>query len=291
VEPSEVNVDVRDELTIRPLKCSHCGAELPVMGQLVTFRCPSCFNYWVLAKDGIEPIFVYRAVPPDADGQADARNELMLPFWVAEIDGADLRQQVDAAVRELKETTQKILTTEIQTDEPSEPILTIAGRRSDLPDPGLARAHFLAEASGVKKLPSSSEINYLASRLESMGNLKIYVPAFRSPNTYAYLKVGRLLTRLQPACRLVRSDGDGRPILCALQADEAIALIDFIFFATLPDSIQSNGDLLEKIRLRPAKPPRLVEFPFRPRGASLVSIIGGFWISGRLVEQVGSLVE
>ena len=284
-------VDMRDDLNIRPLKCGHCGTELPVMGQLITFRCPSCLNYWVLARDRLEPIFVYRAVPEDADRGQDARDELMLPFWVVEVDGRDLRKQVDGAILELKDATQKILTTEIQSDEPVEELLTIGVPRDELPDPGLARARFLGEASSVKKLPSSSEVNYLVNRLESMESLRIYVPAFRSPNTYAYLKVGRLLTKLQPSFRLVRSEGDGRPILCALQAEEGVALIDFIFIATLPASIQSNGDFLEKIRLTPARPPRLVEFPFKPRGASLVSIIGGFWISGRLVEQVGSLVE
>jgi hypothetical protein len=260
------------------------------MGQLVTFRCPACHNYWVLATDGLEPIFVYRAVPDDADAQATVGEELMLPFWLAEIDGAELCSRIEGALRELRDTTQKILTTEIPALEPAEALLAIAPRRDDLPDEGLARARFLGEASGVRKLPPSSEIGYLVHRLESMGKLNVYVPAFRSPNTYAYLKVGRLLTRLQPSFRIVRSDGDGRPILCALQADEALALVDFIFLATLPASIQTSGDFLEKIHLEPTKPPRLVEFPFRQRGASLVSTIGGFWISGRLVDNVGSLL-
>lgn len=223
-----------EELNIKPLRCRHCGEELPVMGQLVTFRCPSCLNYWVLAEEGLEPIFVYRAVPEDAEGAPGAGDELLLPFWTLEVDGADVRRQIDTAA------------------------------------PGLAG---------------------LVGWIEAGDSLNIYVPAFRSPNTYAYLKVGRLLTRLQPSFRLVRSEGDGRPILCALRADEAVALVDFIFFATLPESIQRTGEALEKVRLRPARPPRLIEFPFKARGASLVSVIGGFWISGRLVEAAASLVE
>ncbi len=223
-----------DALNIKPLRCRHCGAELPVMGQLVTFRCPSCQNYWVLGEEGLEPIFVFRAMPDGAGEPRGSGEELQLPFWMVEVDADDVRRQTAAAG------------------------LGLAG---------------------------------LVGWIESASVLKIYVPAFRSPNTYAYLKVGRLFTRLQPSFTIVRSDGDGRPILCALRASEAIALIDFIFFATLPDSIQRKGEALEQVRLHPARPPRLIEFPFAARGASLVSVIGGFWISGRLVEQAPSLVE
>jgi len=266
------------------------------MGQLVTFRCPACRNYWVLGEDGLEPIFVYRAVPegaeesPSAGNPPEGRDELMLPFWVAEIDGTDLRKRVDQALLDLKDTTRTILTTELVPDEP-ERLAAAGALRDELPDRGLERARFLGEASGARALPSSSEIGYLMNRLGTAQNPRVYVPAFRSPNTYAYLKVGRLLTRLQPSFGIVRSDGGERPVLCALRVEEAITLIDFIFFATLPDSIQSNGAFLDKIHLAPATPPRLIEFPFRSRGASLVSIIGGFWISGRLVEPAGALVE
>jgi len=223
-----------EELNIKPLRCRHCGGELPVMGQLVTFRCPSCLNYWVLAEEGLEPTFVYRAVPEGAGGAPAAGGELFLPFWTIEVDGADVRRQMETAA------------------------------------PGLG-----------------GQVGWI----ESGDSLKIYIPAFRSPNTYAYLKVGRLLTRLQPSFGIVRSEGDGRPVLCALRVNEAVALVDFIFFAALPDSVQRRGETLEKVRLHPTRPPRLIEFPFTARGASLVSVIGGFWISGRLVESAASLVE
>jgi hypothetical protein len=249
-----------EALCIRPVRCDHCGRELPVMGQLVTFQCPGCFRYWVLSRDALEPITVLRAVPPGVDGSTIAGDCIYLPFWVAEVDGAGLKGRIEDAVKELQGATQAVLQTGF-------------------------------EGENIKKLPASSEIGYLNARLESLGSLRVYIPAFKSLNTYAYLKVGRLLTRIQPSFGLERSDGAGHPVLCALRAEEAVALVDFIFFATLPESIRSNGDFLGKIHLVPARPPRLVEFPFRTRGASLVSIIGGFWISGRLVDRVESLVE
>ncbi|HVO77131.1 MAG TPA: hypothetical protein VMT60_04015 [Candidatus Bathyarchaeia archaeon] len=230
------------------------------MGQLVTFQCPGCFRYWVLAKDALEPITVFRAAPQGAAVEAGAGDSIYLPFWVAEVDGAGLKTQIENAVKELQGASQAVIQT------------------------GFA-------GGTVVKLPASSETAYLAARLASLGTMMVYVPAFKSLNTYAYLKVGRLLTRIQPSFALARSDGAGHPVLCALRAEEAVALIDFIFFATLPDAIQSNGDFLQRIHLAPARPPRLVEFPFKTRGASLVSIIGGFWISGRLVEGVESLVH
>jgi len=249
-----------EALCIKPLRCDHCGQELPVMGQLVTFQCPGCFRYWVLSKEALEPITVFRAAPRDTTGDAGAASSIYLPFWVVEVDGAGLKTQIENAVKEIQRASKAVLQT------------------------GFA-------GCSVTKLPASSETGFLAARLGSLGTLMVYVPAFKSLNTYAYLKVGRLLTRIQPSFTLERSDGAGHPILCALRSEEAVALIDFIFFATLPESIQENGDFLQRIHLAPARPPRLVELPFRTRGASLVSVIGGFWISGRLVEGVESLVQ
>jgi len=249
-----------ETLCIKPLRCGHCGHELPVMGQLVTFQCPDCCRYWVLSRDSIEPVTVFRAAAAGPDSGETAGECIYLPFWVVEIDGAGLKTRIEEAVRELQSTTQAVMLTGY-------------------------------EGESVKNVPATSEITHLASRIESLEAFKVYVPAFKSLNTYAYLKVGRLLTRIQPSFALERSDGAGHPVLCALRAEEAVALIDFIFFATLPESIQSNGDFLQRIFLSPARPPRLVEFPFKERGASLVSIIGGFWISGRLVQGVESLVE
>lgn len=249
-----------EALCIKPLRCDHCGRELPVMGRLVTFQCPGCFRYWVLSRDSLEPITVFRAVTSETNGSTSDGDCVYLPFWIAEVDGPGLKDRIENAVTELRDTAQATL-----------------------------RAGF--EGENAKMLPASGEIGYLTARLAGLGSLRIFVPAFKSSNTYAYLKVGRLLTRIQPSFTLERSDGAGHPVPCALRAEEAEALMDFIFLATLPESIQNNGDFLEKIHLTPARPPRLVELPFRTRGASLVSIIGGFWISGRLVDGVESLVE
>jgi hypothetical protein len=241
-------------LLIKPLRCVHCGAELPVMGQLVTFQCPACLRYWMISHDALEPIAVYRAEPEGAGKPAGAtKDRIYLPFWVADVDSTGLQREVDDAVRDA--------------------------------------ARVAAGSGGVAALPPAHEITHLSGRLASLGILRVYIPAFRSANTYAYLKVGRLLTRIQPSFTLERSEGTGHAILCALRAEEAVPLMDFIFFATLPGSIQKSGNFLEKIHLKPARPLRLVEFPFTERGASLVSVIGGFWISGRLVDGATSLVE
>lgn len=249
-----------ETLCIKPLRCGHCGGELPVMGQLVTFQCPECRRYWVLSSDSIEPVTVYRAAGGEGDSREAGGELVHLPFWVVDVDGTELKGRIEEALGALQGAEQAELLTGCDVE---------AGPRT----------------------PAASEIRHLAAKVGSLGTLRVYVPAFKSLNTYAYLKVGRLFTRIQPSFEIERSDGAGRPVLCALRAEEAVALVDFIFFATLPESIQSNGGFLEKIFLSPARPPRLVEFPFRERGASLVSIIGGFWISGRLVQGVESLVD
>jgi hypothetical protein len=229
-----------EELIVKPLRCGHCGGELPVSGQLVTFQCPACRRYWVIAGETLEPIVVHRASPIEANGAAKENAGLLyLPFWVAEVDGAALRREV---------------------------------------------------MNGTPERSAAHELDRILARLEGLSAFSIYVPGFRSLNTYAYLKVGRLLTRMQPSFALEPSEGTGHTILCGLRAEEAVALIDFVFFAILPESIQSNAGFLKDVHLTPAHPLRLVEFPFEERGASLVSVIGGFWISGKLVEGIESLV-
>jgi hypothetical protein len=279
-----------EELGLKPLRCGHCGSELPVMGQLVTFQCPACFRYWVLGADALEPVTVYRAT---ASGETRSpRDEIVwLPFWIADVDGAALRRRIEEAVAALRDASTAILEAHAAAERG-------AGRSGvsgldplAIPDPasdaGLARSRLAAEAANAKRPPAQNEIRHITARLEDLGTLRIFIPAFKSLNTYAYLKVGRLLTRAQPPFSIERSDGAGEPVLCALRVEEAAALMDFIFFATLGESLQSNGDFLERIHLEPARPPRLVEFPFHQRGTSLVSVIGGFWISERLVERTG----
>ena len=266
-----------DGFIVKPLKCGHCGHELPVMGQFVTFRCGTCLKYWVLSADGLKPVTVYRALLPEEAGV----DTVYLPFWIIEMDKAAFRRRTEEVMSGLKETAQTILQTTVQAEDDAFEIDRL--EQPDL-DIGLIKARFVSEAGRTNRLLTSSESSYLSRRIEGDGPYYIFVPSFLSYNTYAYLKVGKLLTRTQPAFRTEKSAGLGKPVLCALQADEAIALIDFIFFATLPDSIQSNGDFLKAIRLDPVGAPYLVEFPFEHRGASLASLIGDFTISSRLVE-------
>ncbi len=138
--------------------------------------------------------------------------------------------------------------------------------------------------SQAREVLPGSELNYLLDRIESHDRYSIFVPAFQATNTFAYLKIGKLLTRKQPPFRLVRAEDPGRPVMCALHPEEAVQLMDFIFIATLPESIQESGDFLKDVHLNATSPPRLVELPFEIRGSALYSVVGGFEISSRLVE-------
>ena len=260
-----------------PLTCGHCGGALPVMGHYVTFQCRTCFGYWILTAEGLRPITVYRAAPP-----AEVEDEpLVLPFWVTGIDCGDLRAQTERILGGLRDTTRTIATAEIEMESDGFEGLFMAENEVVTVT---KRAQFISEASRTKNVPAAAEIEHLLRRIEGAGTFLVYVPAFLSINTYAYLKVGRLFTRRQPGYHIEKSSGTGNPVLCALQMDEAVSLIDYVFFATLPDSIQEKGDFLEHIRLKPSCEPRLIEFPFERRGSSLVSCIGGFQISARLIE-------
>ncbi|UCF06482.1 MAG: hypothetical protein JSV33_05500 [bacterium] len=264
---------------VRPLRCNHCGKELPVMGRFVAFQCGTCFNHWVLTSDGLKPVHIFR-VSYESKSQEDVS---LLPFWVIEVDLGKLRSSMESSFEELCVSAQTILQTRI-TPEQEEPEFEILPQGKPGIDKGLLKAQFLVEASKKRKFPSSAEFNHLIGRLEEKGRFFVYVPAFLSFNTYAYLKIGRLLTKLQPTFGVEKSGDRGGGVLCAMQADEAVSLMDFIFLAILPDSIQSYGDLLEKIHLTPVGRPQLIEFPFVRQGAYLVSKVGGFQISKRLIE-------
>ncbi len=266
-----------DGFIVKPLKCNHCGHQLPVMGQFVTFQCTTCFNYWVLTPEGLAPITVYRAIH-DADIEQEP---LYLPFWAIAVDSDSYRKQMEVITGELQKVSQAIINTNIQLED--DQIERLASCNPDL-DIGLIKTSIVCEASTTKKIPSSSEINYLLSRIRGTATYLIYVPAFQSRNTFTYLKVGRLLTKRQPSFKIEKSRGLGHRILCALQADEAVALMDFIFIATLPDSIQQNGDFLKDIHIEPDGSPRLIEFPFEHRGTHLLCLLGNFTISRRLVD-------
>jgi len=128
------------------------------------------------------------------------------------------------------------------------------------------------------------ELSHLLARIGG-GTFRIFVPAFHSANTLAYIKIGKLLTECQPSLRARRQTEPGRPVTCSLDAGEAARLVDFIFIATLPESIQRYGDFIEGLRLNTSQAPRMVELPFERRGASLRSLYGGFEISSRIADE------
>jgi hypothetical protein len=267
-----------DAFTVRPLRCDHCGSELPVMGQFVTFQCQTCFHYWVISPEGLKPIHVYRAIPKkEPEGET-----IHLPFWVIELDCPNLRTQVTTTVTELHEKTKVIAGTQVELEKDNE--LESLVRENFGYDISMRAVKFVQEASKSVSVPTSAEVDYMLRRIESRGKYYLYVPSFKSVNTYAYLKIGRLMTKRQPGYRVEKSSGVARSILCALQADEALSLMDFVFFATLPESIQMSSDFLERIRLKPVGRPHLVEFPFEQKGSSFSSLIADFQISGRLIE-------
>jgi len=76
---------------VLPLRCATCGADLPVMGQIVAFRCERCFSHWILAGEGLVPLAVHRARVP-----GDEEEEIIhLPFWLIEIERARLAALVE----------------------------------------------------------------------------------------------------------------------------------------------------------------------------------------------------
>ena len=267
-----------DAFIVRPLKCGHCGAELPIMGQLVTFQCQTCFKHWVLSPEGLKPVVLYRAQP----AKECEEEPVYLPFWIIEIDTSGLREQVTTVVEDIMVTTRTIAGAQLEPEEESD-IESLM--RENL---GISQAtrisHLRESATKTVSAPTSAEVNHLIRRLEAAGTYHVYVPAFQSRNTYAYLKIGKLLTKQQPHFKVKRSEDVQRSVLCALQADEAAALVDFVFFATLPESIQKNGDFLKHIRLKPAKPPFLVEFPFIRHHHSYESLITEFHVSRKLID-------
>jgi hypothetical protein len=268
-----------DAFVVRPLKCGHCGAELPIMGQLVTFQCQTCFKHWVLSADGLRPVVLYQARPvKEFEG-----TPVFLPFWMIEVDTSRIREQVTTAVEEIQVKTRTIAGARLEPEKESEFQTLLRENFGGVQKVEIS--HLVATATKAVSAPNSAEVNNLLRRLESIGTYYVYVPAFQSPNTYAYLKIGRLMTKRQPSFTITKPGDVSRSVLCALQADEAVALIDFVFFATLPESIQESGNLLERIQLSPSRSPFLVEFPFIRHRSSFESLVVDFHISSKLVER------
>ncbi len=272
------------KIGVKVLRCEECGTPLPVMGRFVTFQCPTCFRFWIINSDRLAPLAVYRAPLPEGyEG-----DPLLLPFWMIEIEKEELRGRIDSSLARLNEAAMIIAGKSLEESRAQVEITT--GEIEGDPSPG-AKTAMIGDAVRVKKSVSDSEINFLLRKLEGPGFSFVYVPAFHTVNGFAYLKVGRLLTRVQPSFKPSRVQLPDNPVYCALTADDALSLIDYVFFATLPESIRECAEILEDIELRPASPPRLVEFPFEQRGADLKSLIGDFNISIRLLDGSGRSSE
>lgn len=266
-------------LTVQRLQCSQCGGELPVMGRYVTFQCGTCFRRFVLTDDGLTPLKVYRASPPEErEGKI-----VYLPFWVVTADVDALRKNVTRIMTGLTEVSQKIATTKIEQDNTEPDWVTELGMNMMGVSSSDARQPAVIDASNLSnRLPSRAELEHILGRMESAGRWHIYIPAFWTTNTRAYLKIGQLMTRKQPVFHAERFDDPKKQVMCALGPQDAVRLVDYIFFATLPGSIQTCSSFMKELHLN-AGNPVLIEFPFLESPGSLESLVGGFHIQPQMV--------
>jgi hypothetical protein len=266
-------------LTVQRLQCGQCGGELPVMGRYVSFQCDTCYRRWVLTNDGLAPLNVYRATPPeDREGKI-----IYLPFWVLTADVEALRKNVTSVMTSLAEVSQKIATTKIEKDSSEPDWITELGMNMMGTSSADAHQPAMIDSSNLsKRLPSRAELEHLLGRMESAGRWHIYIPAYWTTNTRSYLKVGKMMTRAQSAFHAERYDSPDKPVMCALGPQDAVRLVDFVFFATLPTSIQTCSSFMEGIHLEVGKPV-LVEFPFLESSGSLESLVGGFHIQPQMI--------
>ncbi len=273
-----------DLLTVQRLQCSQCGGELPVMGRYVTFQCGTCFRRFVLTDEGLTPLKVYRASPPEErEGKI-----VYLPFWVVTADVDALRKNVTSIMTGLTEVSQKIATTKIEQDNTESDWVTELGMNMMGVSSADARQPAVIDASNLSnRLPSRAELEHILGRMESAGRWHIYIPAFWTTNTRAYLKIGQLMTRKQPVFHAERFDDPKKQVMCALGPQDAVRLVDYIFFATLPGSIQTCSSFMKELYLK-AGNPVLIEFPFLESRGSLESLVGGFHIQPKMVSDDSS---
>ena len=267
-------------LTVQRLQCGHCGGELPVMGRYVTFQCRTCFRRCVITDDGLAPLNVYRASPPEErEGKI-----VYLPFWVLKADVDALRKNIFSVIADLAEISQKIATTKIEADSSEPDWVMELGMNLMGVDSADARGPAMIDSPNLsKRLPSRAKLEHILNRMEEAGRWHIYIPAFWTTNTRAYLKIGQLMTRKQPAFHAEMFDDPGKSVMCALGPEDATRLVDYIFFATLPESIQTCSSFMKEIHLEVANPV-LIEFPFLESSGSLESLVGGFHIQSQMVE-------
>jgi hypothetical protein len=271
-------------LTVQRLQCSQCGGELPVMGRYVTFQCGTCFRRFVLTDEGLTPLKVYRASPPEErEGKI-----VYLPFWVVTADVDALRKNVTSIMTGLTEVSQKIATTKIEQDNTESDWVTELGMNMMGVSSADARQPAVIDSSNMSnRLPSRAELEHILGRMESAGRWHIYIPAFWTTNTRAYLKIGQLMTRKQPVFHAERFDDPKKQVMCALGPQDAVRLVDYIFFATLPGSIQTCSSFMKELHLK-AGSPVLIEFPFLESPGSLESLVGGFHIQPQMVGDGSS---
>ncbi len=266
-------------ITVQRLQCGHCGGELPVMGRYVTFQCRTCFRRCVLTDDGLAPISVYRASPPEErEGKI-----VYLPFWVLTADIDALRKKVASVMAGLAEISQKIATAKIERETSAPDWMTELGMNMmGVSSEEARRPAVIDHSSLTKRLPSRAELEHILGRMESAGRWHIYIPAFWTANTRAYLQIGKMMTRSQPVFHAELFDDPDKPVMCALGPQDAARLVDYIFFATLPGSIQTCPDFMKELSLETGKPV-LIEFPFLESPGSLESLVGGFHIQSQMV--------
>lgn len=275
---------MHEPFCIVPCKCPNCGNDLPPMGELVAFRCAECQGCWIIGERALEPIEILRPTS-NLEDLSGSQRYLWLPFWIADIDACVLARRIEEVAFEIEKKNHGIIEKALAYER-SIFDFEAASERTENIHP--TAALLASETVLGGRVPTRADIDKIARNLQNPEVLKIFVPAFKSRNTYAYLKVGRLLTRSQPPLVLKRYEGSGEPIYCALTSKEARSLLDFIFFSILGESLQSNRHILESSRLTPTRPLYLVELPFVDRGSYLISLVGGFWISGRLVDRCDS---
>jgi hypothetical protein len=129
-----------------------------------------------------------------------------------------------------------------------------------------------------------SEIGHIVSRIENERDFRVFVPAFLTANSHAYLKVGKLMTKSNPSFTARKTGRGPSGLPCALEASQALMLVDYILISTLPPALTEGSGLPAMLRVKTRPMPMLVEFPFARDGAYLVSAHCGFQISASVIS-------
>ena len=259
-------------LEIKRLVCPHCGRELKGPDPYITRFCSTCLRHWIITGEELSPLAIRRAL---TDQEAD----LMLPFWISIIDNHRLAADISEAVDELRRQRGMMASVRME-GEQGDDFLDQFTRKS-----GMEKMEMLSAGRVSSKMAGLRQIDNFINEIRGYGSYRVYVPAFISSNPFAYLKAGKMLTARQPSFKMEPSASLRNPVLCSVDSSEASALMDFVFLASLPKAILRYGQLLKDIRVQAAGPPSLVNFPFRAGKGSLISIIGEFSISSRLVQR------